>query len=305
MNKPFVSLRPEITRTHALILMEWLEDERVTRYLSDSGSVSRFIAQAIDRTPMPILTHLFNQGGRFFMAYDRDDVPVGFVRLVKTGSDCEIVLVIGDHDTWGRRLGASTIRQGLKLAFLDMRAKTVIARIHPDNTRSLKAFQRCGFLLERETPTLKSLSMTAARYLQLLRGRAMAESADIYVTEMDKDRLQSLIYFEHGQGPAIVELEHELERAIVVDPQHVARDVVTMNSRVVLQLDHEEREVALVYPQDADERSGKLSVLSDVGAAILGYQEGDAIDWMVSDRTQRILIERVTYQPESSGDFHL
>lgn len=303
MNKPFVSLRPEITRTHALILMEWLEDERVTRYLSNSRSVSRFIAQAIDRAQMPILTHLFNQGGRFFMAYDRNDIPVGFVRLVKTGSDCEIVLVIGDHDTWGRRLGASTIRQGLKLAFLDMRAKNVIAKIHPDNTRSLKAFQRCGFLIERETPTLKSLSMTSDRYLQLLRGRAMAESADIYITEVDKDRLQSLIDFE--QGPAIVELEHEIERAIVVDPQHVPRDVVTMNSRVVLHLDDEEKEVALVYPQDADEGSGKLSVLSDLGAAILGYQEGDAIDWMVSDRTQRILIERVIYQPESSGDFHL
>ncbi|RYG87444.1 MAG: GNAT family N-acetyltransferase [Alphaproteobacteria bacterium] len=303
MNKPFVSLRPEITRTHALILMDWLEDERVTRYLSDSRSVSRFIAQAIDRTQMPILTHLFNQGGRFFMVYDRHDNPVGFVRLVKTGSDCEIVLVIGDHDTWGRRLGASTIREGLKLAFLDMRARTVIAKIHPDNTRSLKAFERCGFLLERETPTLKSLSMTAGRYRRLLREGAMADSTDIYITEMDKAHLQSLIDFE--QGPAIVELEHEIERAIVVEPEHVAPDVVTMNSRVVLHLDDEKKEVALVYPQDADERSGKLSVLSDIGAAILGYQEGDAIDWIVSDRTQRIVIERVIYQPESSGDFHL
>jgi len=303
MNKPFISLRPEITRTHALILMDWLEDERVTRYLSDSRDVSRFIAQAIDRTQMPILTHLFNQGGRFFMAYDRNDIPVGFVRLVKTGPDCEIVLVIGDHDTWGRRLGASAIREGLKLAFLDMRAEGVIAKIHPDNTRSLKAFERCGFLLVRETPTLKSLYMTSGRYRRLLREGVMADSADIYVTEMDKARLQSLLEFE--QGSAIVELEHEIERAIVVDPQHVARDVVTMNSRILLHMDDEEREVALVYPQDADERSGKLSVLSDVGAAILGYQEGDAIDWMVSDRTRRILIDRVIYQPESSGDFHL
>ena len=303
MNKPFISLRPEITRTHALILMDWLEDERVTRYLSDSRDVSRFIAQAIDRTQMPILTHLFNQGGRFFMAYDRNDIPVGFVRLVKTGPDCEIVLVIGDHDTWGRRLGASAIREGLKLAFLDMRAEGVIAKIHPDNTRSLKAFERCGFLLVRETPTLKSLYMTSGRYRRLLREGVMADSADIYVTEMDKARLQSLLEFE--QGSAIVELEHEIERAIVVDPQHVARDVVTMNSRILLHMDDEEREVALVYPQDADERSGKLSVMSDVGAAILGYQEGDAIDWMVSDRTRRILIDRVIYQPESSGDFHL
>jgi len=303
MNKPFVSLRPEITRTHALILMDWLEDERVTRYLSDSRSVSRFIAQAVDRAQMPILTHLFNQGGRFFMAYDRNDIPIGFVRLVKTGAECEIVLVVGDHDNWGRGLGASTIREGLKLAFLDMRAESVIAKIHPNNTRSLRGFERCGFRLKLETPTLNSLYMTSGRYLQLLREGAMAKSTDIYVTEIDKARLQSLIEFE--QGTAIVELEHEIERAIVVDPQHVARDVVTMNSRVVLQLDDEQQEVALVYPQDADERSGKLSVLSDVGAAILGYQEGDAIDWRVTDRTRRILIERVIYQPESSGDFHL
>lgn len=303
MNKPFVSLRPEITRTHAFVLMDWLEDERVTRYLSDSASVSRFIAQAVDRAQMPILTHLFNQGGRFFMAYDHGDRPVGFVRLVKTGADCEIVLVIGDHETWGRRLGASTIREGLKLAFFDMRAESVIAKIHPDNTRSLKAFQRSGFVLQRETPTLKSLQLTAGRYLRLLRDGRMADSADIYITEMDKARLQGLI--ETEQGSSVVELEHEIERAIVVDPHDVAPDVVTMNSKVVLNLDGEKAEVALVYPEDADERSGRLSVLSDVGAAILGYQEGNAFEGMVSERTRRILIERVLYQPESSGDFHL
>jgi regulator of nucleoside diphosphate kinase len=303
MTQPFVSLRPEITRSHAMVLMDWFEDERVTRYLSDSRNVSRFIEQAVERTQMPILTHLFNQGGRFFMAYDGNDMPVGFVRLIKAGPECEIVLAIGDLENWGRRLGQSTIREGLKLAFLEMRAETVIAKIHPDNTRSIRAFQRCGFLPKSETPTLISLSMHNGRYLQLLREGAMADTTDIYVTELDRARLQSLIDFE--QGPAVVELEHELERAIVVPPQRVAPDVVTMNSRVTLQLDDEETEVSLVYPEEADERAGKVSVLSEVGAAILGYQEGDSIDWMISDRTRRIVIERVVYQPESAGHLHL
>lgn len=302
MSKPFVSLRPEITRSHAQILMDWLEDERVTRYLSDSGDVSRVIEQAVDRTQLPILTHLFNRGGRFFIAYDRHDVPVGFVRLVKTGRDCEIVLAIGDHDRWGRRLGAATICEGLKLAFLDMRADSVIAKIHPDNTRSLNAFLRCGFGPREEAPALHSLSMGLGRYLKLLREGVMASSS-IYITEIDKSRLEGLIVFE--QGPTVVELEHEIERAIVVEPKQVAPEVVTMNSKVVLHLDGEKTEVALVYPDDADARTGKLSVLSDVGAAILGYREGDAIDWVVSDRTRRIEVGRVTYQPESSGDFHL
>lgn len=303
MSKPFISLCPEITRADALTLMDWLEDERVIRYLSDSRHVSRFIEQVVGRVQLPILTHLFNQGGRFFMAYDRHDVPVGFVRLVKTGPDCEIVLVIGNRDNWGRKLGASAIHEGMKLAFLDMRAEKLIAKIHPDNERSLKAFLRSGFLLETETPTLKSFSMTAGRYLRFLREDTVGDSTEIYVTEIDKARLKSLIELE--QGPAVVELEHELERAIVVKPEQVPRNVVTMNSRALLQLDDEEIEVALVYPEDADCSAGKHSVCSDIGAAILGYQEGDAIDWRISDRTRRIGIRKVLYQPEAAGHFHL
>ncbi len=304
MIEPFVSLRSEITRTHGLILMDWLADERVTRFLSDSSSVSRFIGQVMDRTPLPILTHLFNQGGRFFMAHDQHDTPVGFVRLVKTGRDCEIVLVIGDHDNWGRRIGSSALREGLKLAFLEMRAERVIAKIQSDNARSLRAFERCGFVANGEPSTLMELVMTAGRYRRLLREAAATDAAHIiHITELDQSRLSELIEFE--PGAVTVQLEHEIERAIVVPPQSVAEDVVTMNSTVVLRLDDEESKVSLVYPQDADERAGKLSVLSDVGAAILGYRQGDAIHCVVSDRTRTIRIDRLIYQPESLGDFHL
>lgn len=303
MNKPFISLCPEITRAHALKLMDWLEDQRVTCYLSDSGDVSRLIEQAIVRSQSPIVTHLFNRGGRFFMARDRNDTPVGFVRLIKNGSNCEIVLAIGDSGTWGRNLGTRTIREGMKMAFLDMRAEKLIAKIHPSNTRSLSAFLRNGFLLESETPALRSFSMTRSQYLRFLREGAATDTAAIYITGLDKIRLESLIVLE--QGPAIVELEHELERAIVVEPQQITRKVVTMNSKAVLQLDDEAIEVTLVYPEDADSNAGKHSVCSDIGAAILGYQEGDAIDWRISDRTRRIEVRKVLYQPEAAGDYHL
>lgn len=303
MTKPFISLCPEITRADAFNLMDWLEDEHVTRYLSDSRHVSRFIEQVIGRVQLPILTHLFNQGGRFFMAYDRDDVPVGFVRLVKAGTDCEMVLVIGNRDNWGRKLGASAIREGMKLAFFDMRAEKLIAKIHADNERSLKAFERCGFLLESQTPALHSFAMTSDRYLRLLRESPADYVADIHITEIDKARLRSLLAFE--QPSDIFELEHEIERAIVVDSRQVAQDVVTMNSRALVQLDDEKVEVALVYPEDADGSAGKLSVCSGIGTAILGYKEGDAFDWRMTNRTRHIRIEKVLYQPEAAGDFHL
>ena len=303
MSKPFISLCPEITRAHALHLMDWLEDESVTRYLSDSRHVSRFIEQVIGRVQLPILTHLFNQGGRFFMAYDRHDQPVGFVRLVKNGPDCEIVLLIGSRDNWGRNLGASALREGMKLAFFDMRAERLIAKIHADNTRSLKAFQRCGFLPDGATPTLKSYAMTSAHYLQHLRAGTMGDSCQIHITEVDQARLRDLVALELDAH--VVDLEHEIERAIVVDARQVARTVVTMNSRALLHLDDEKVEVALVFPQDADDSAGKLSVYSDIGTAILGYKEGDAFDWRIPNRTRRISIEKVLYQPEAAGDFDL
>ncbi|AMO37041.1 bifunctional GNAT family N-acetyltransferase/nucleoside diphosphate kinase regulator [Thauera humireducens] len=303
MTKPFISLCPEITRADALTLMDWLEDECVTRYLSDSRHVSRFIEDVIGRVQLPVLTHLFNQGGRFFMAYDRHDVPVGFVRLVKTGRDCEMVLVIGNRDNWGRKLGASAIREGMKLAFFEMRADKLIAKIHMENTRSLKAFEHCGFVLESQTPTLKSFAMSAERYLRLLREGASNHAADIHITEFDKERLTSLLVFEHPS--AVFELEHEIERAIVVEPRQVPQNVVTMNSRTLLQLDDEEMEVALVYPEDADDSAGKLSVCSDIGTAILGYKVGDAFDLRMTNRTRHIQIRKVLYQPEAAGHFHL
>ena len=305
MNKPFISLCPEISRANALTLMDWLEDEEVTRYLSDSRHVSRFIEQVIGRVQLPILTHLFNQGGRFFMAYDQRDVPVGFVRLVKTGQDVEMVLVIGNRDNWGRKLGASAIREGMKLAFFDMRAEKLIAKIHPDNTRSMKAFVNSGFALHSETPTAKSLVLNAGRYLQLLRERPAAHIAPIHITEADRARLRRLLDLDIERGADIFELEHEIERAIVVDPRQVPDDVVTMNSKALLQVDDEPREVALVYPEDADDSAGKLSVCSGIGTAILGYKAGDAFNWRMPNRTCRIRIEKVLYQPEAAGDFHL
>lgn len=303
MSKPFIALCPEISRANAFHLMHWLDDEAVIRYLSDSRSVSRHIAQVVERVNLPTLTHLFNQGGRFFMAYNREDAPVGFVRLVKNGPECEIVLVIGDRDNWGRKLGASAINEGMKIAFFEMRASTLIAKIHTDNMRSVNAFLRNGFDLAHETPTLKSFAITSATYLQRLRDGLGVDASNIYLTELDKARLLDVVLLE--DSAEVFELEHEIERAIVVEPQQVARDVITMNSRAVLQLDRQRMEVDLVYPQDANESAGKISVSSGIGTAILGYQEGDAVDWRIDHHTRHIHIEKVLYQPEAAGDFHL
>ena len=100
-------------------------------------------------------------------------------------------------------------------------------------------------------------------------------------------------------------LAFEIERAIVLPSRQVSRDVVTMNSRARLRLNEETTEISLVYPKHADGSPGRVSGFSPLGTAILGFREGDLIDWGDPDDSVRIRIEKVLYQPEAAGDFHL
>ena len=71
------------------------------------------------------------------------------------GRVCEMVLVIGDRDNWGRRLGAGAIREAMKRASSRC-GSGLIAKVHPDNVRSLKVFERSGFPA-RNSPAWRAL----------------------------------------------------------------------------------------------------------------------------------------------------
>jgi regulator of nucleoside diphosphate kinase len=49
------------------------------------------------------------------------------------------------------------------------------------------------------------------------------------------------------------------------------------------------RLVTIVYPGDADESAGRISVLSPLGTALLGLSVGQAIDWDFPDGSRRTL----------------
>ena len=134
-------------------------------------------------------------------------------------------------------------------------------------------------------------------------------STDIYITNIDRDRIKKILekMSENSQAPdkSVDKLEGELSRAVVVDSQQVPRDVITMNSKALLQLNDENIEVSLVYPDDADLSAMKLSIFSPIGTAILGYKEGNTVDWEVPSGTSKIHIKKILYQPEAAGDYDL
>lgn len=87
------------------------------------------------------------------------------------------------------------------------------------------------------------------------------------------------------------ELADELDRAIVVQKERVPEDVVTMNARCVY-LDERlgtQREIELVFPEEADPAAGKVSVLTPVGSALIGLKVGQEIAWDFPDGSVRRL----------------
>lgn len=129
----------------------------------------------------------------------------------------------------------------------------------------------------------------------------------IYITARDRQRLEDLI----DNAPAVAArdragieaLRAELERARTIDAKDVPPTVVTMNTRLTLRdlAEPGAMEATLVFPEDADAPAGRLSVLSPVGTAILGYAEGDTIEWAVPAGVRQLRIEQILFQPEAAA----
>jgi len=135
---------------------------------------------------------------------------------------------------------------------------------------------------------------------------------EIIITATDLKRLKKLIENEKttkkSEGSKeLKDLEKELNRAIIVKSKDIPHDIITMNSKFILvDLDSkEEIEYGLVYPEDADFFENKISIMAPVGTAMIGYREGDEIDWPIPDGIARFKIKKIIFQPEAEGEFEL
>ncbi|MGH6944966.1 MAG: nucleoside diphosphate kinase regulator [Geminicoccaceae bacterium] len=114
----------------------------------------------------------------------------------------------------------------------------------------------------------------------------------IVLTTEDYERLARLATAAARSMPDVADyLAEELERADVVDPDGIAPTVATMNSKVVYrdEQSRQTRSVTLVYPGEHDLAAGRLSVLTPVGAALIGLAEGQSICWYPPNGAARVV----------------
>ena len=128
----------------------------------------------------------------------------------------------------------------------------------------------------------------------------------IHISETDYALIASQAMRLEATAPQVAEmLLDEIDRAEVHSRDELPSDVVTLGS-VVTFVDEStgvRRCVQIVLPADADIERSSLSIVSQVGAGLIGLRAGQSIDWPCPDGRPRTLrIVDVEQNPASGAD---
>jgi regulator of nucleoside diphosphate kinase len=136
----------------------------------------------------------------------------------------------------------------------------------------------------------------------------------VTIVDADFDRLDALaLAGERAGNPVARFLAAELERAVIRPADGIGPNIVGMNSRVAFRIgtrrDIEVR--TLVYPEEYARRGDRgdcISVMTPLGAALLGLRVGTSVSYEAAKSTmQRVTVVAVLHQPDavqraSAGD---
>ena len=77
-------------------------------------------------------------------------------------------------------------------------------------------------------------------------------------------------------------------------------DVVRIGSIIEFGVDDGRRlKVQLVLPENSDINAGRISVLTPVGAALIGVSPGQSMEWSGNDGKERVLTVLAVSRPQS------
>jgi len=142
-----VRLRP-IEREDLPRFVEWFSDPEVRRYLSmvlpfSLAQEERWFEALLDRLEERTLVALTIE--------TLDGVHIGNIGLHNIDwkdRHAELGIAIGEKEYWGRGYGTDAIHTILRVAFHDMNLHRVFLRVHADNARGIRCYQKVGFQME-------------------------------------------------------------------------------------------------------------------------------------------------------------
>ncbi len=128
-----------------------------------------------------------------------------------------------------------------------------------------------------------------------------AQRPPIILIENEADTLADLALSIRARHPNVSRLLlEEIDRAETLSAEDMPGDVVTMGATVEFAVPKTggRRTVTLVYPKDADIAEGRLSILTPVGAGLIGLRVGQSISWPDRSGEERLLTIENVARPE-------
>lgn len=122
--------------------------------------------------------------------------------------------------------------------------------------------------------------------------RAEKKLPSIHLIDDEADALTNLAIGVADRLPQVSDLLLvEIGRAVIDSRETIPEDIVTMHATIdfIDEASGASRSVQLVYPKDADISAGRISILTPVGAGLIGLREGQSILWPDREGRQRRL----------------
>lgn len=134
-------LRMEICHADITRMIRWMRNPNVTKYLNEAPDVAQSLEQLVRSVPEPMYQYHLCRTGHFFMVCHQENESVGFVKLLPTATEG---------------------------AYLHLRADRVVAKVMPQNLRSIRCVRACGFQQIAEMPRLVRFEITFDAYCRSL-----------------------------------------------------------------------------------------------------------------------------------------
>lgn len=127
----------------------------------------------------------------------------------------------------------------------------------------------------------------------------------VFIDQAIADRLENLARANLDRNPlAANRLLEEIDRAVIVHQSELPPDIITIGSEVTFRdnATGSVQTVTLVMPTEADISNHRVSILTPVGAALIGIAKGETIWWETPDHEIRELTvwDVVTRDPVTS-----
>ncbi len=120
----------------------------------------------------------------------------------------------------------------------------------------------------------------------------------IVVAESEYRMIRNLI--EHIEpsvnllNTCITRLKSELDGALVLPDAEMPGDVIRMNSIIDIETPFGQVKVQLVLPNESNSTQKRISILTPMGSALLGYSKGDEIIWDFPTGKEKLFILNVS-----------